>query len=98
LPALKKYRPDLRVTFLDCPPTGLVAITNVDSQSQILQQEHRSVLDEFGAVDLASYGLKSLWSLFPTLDTRDLVATGAIGSIYSLREASSCARIPAHIS
>jgi SAM-dependent methyltransferase len=93
LPALKKHRPDLRVAFLDCPPTGLVAITNLDPQSAILQQEYRSVLDEFGAVDLSSYGLKRLWSLFPTLDTRDLVATGTIGSVFSLREAGSCARI-----
>jgi SAM-dependent methyltransferase len=93
LPALKKYRPDLRVTFLDCPPTGLVAITNLDPQSAILQQEYRLVVDEFGAVDLSSYGLKRLWSLFPTLDTRDLVAIGTIGSVFSLREAGSCARI-----
>ena len=85
LPALKKYRPDLCVTFLDCPPTGLVAITNLDPRSAIFQREYGSVLDEFGAVDLASYGLKRLWSLFPTLDTRDLVATGAIGSFFSLR-------------
>jgi SAM-dependent methyltransferase len=93
LPALKKHRPDLRVTFLDCPPTGLVAVTNLDPRSAILQREYQSVLDEFGAVDLSSYGLKRLRSLFPTLDTRDLVATGTIGSFFSLPGADPCERI-----
>ena len=93
LPALEKHRPDLRVIFLDCPPTGLVAITNLDPRSTKLQQAYESVLDEFGAVDLSSYGLKRLWSLFPTLDTRDLVATGTIGSFFSLPGADPCERI-----
>src|SRR6476646_4213199 len=36
LPILKKYRPDLRIHLLDCPPTGLVACTQLDPHSNIL--------------------------------------------------------------
>ena len=34
LPVLKKYRPDLRVQILDCPPTGLTVCTRVDHTSR----------------------------------------------------------------
>jgi hypothetical protein len=83
LPVLKKYRPDLRVSFADCPPTGLVAITNLDSESTVLHEAYHTIVDEFSSIQLGSYGIDQLWSLFPTLNTRDLTENGLITSVFS---------------
>ena len=70
LPALKKYRPDLRIVFLDCPPTGLVACTRLDSSSKILSEKFHDIVDEFFHIDLNDFGLETLWRLFPIIDTK----------------------------
>jgi hypothetical protein len=84
LPVLKKYRTDLRVLFLDCPPTGLVGITRVNPDSTVLDDAYYAILDEFSDLDLDCYGLDQLWSLFPTLNSRDLIARDMISSIFSV--------------
>lgn len=47
IPILQKYRPDLRILYLDCPPTGLVALTNLDPQSTTLNERYLEIVDEF---------------------------------------------------
>ena len=49
LPIVKKHRPDLRLHVLDCPPTGLVAITRVDPASRILADRYYEIIDEHAA-------------------------------------------------
>lgn len=85
LPALQRYRPDLRVLFLDCPPTGLVVIDNLDPHSDVLRRSYEAIVDEFLSIELSFYGLHKLWSLFPTLDSRKIIANHAIQSIFQLR-------------
>jgi hypothetical protein len=46
IPILQKYRPDLKLTFFDCPPTGLVAITNLDPGSSILSARYEQAVSE----------------------------------------------------
>lgn len=70
---LKKYRPDLRVQILDCPPTGLTACTRVDRFSRVLSDNYAQIVDEFSKLNLMTFGIESLWSLFPVVDTRTLV-------------------------
>ena len=84
LPILKKYRPDLRMRFLDCPPTGLVAVTNLDPRSAVLRRSYYTILDEFSCLDLSSYGLDQLWSLFPTLNSRDIIAEEVLTFVFSV--------------
>ena len=48
LPILKKYRPDLRVTVFDCPPTGLVACTQLDPYSDLLEKHTTKFLMNLG--------------------------------------------------
>lgn len=74
LPILHRYRPDLRIFTLDCSPCGLVCCSNLDPQSGKLAQVAAQALDEMEAVDLAGYGLERLWTLFPMLDSRRLLA------------------------
>jgi hypothetical protein len=84
LPILKKYRSDLRVLFVDCPPTGLVAVTNLAPQSEVLRHEYYTILDEFRCLELSSYGLDQLWALFPTLSSQDILAEDALTSFFSV--------------
>src|SRR5256885_4085963 len=44
---LKKYRPDLQVTTIDAPPTGLGLIRNLDPKSTVLQSSLPTIGDEF---------------------------------------------------
>jgi Methyltransferase domain len=44
---LKEYRPDLRVSVADVPPTGLGIITNLDPESTVLAQRYDEILARF---------------------------------------------------
>ena len=72
LPALQKYRPDLRILLLDCPPSGLVACTDLDPASKILDDNFDAIVAEFGTISFADYGVEKLWGLYPVVDTARL--------------------------
>ena len=44
---LKKYRPDLRVSVVDIPPTGLALIRGLDPQSSVLASQLDRLCQEF---------------------------------------------------
>lgn len=56
VPILKKYRPDLRITLIDCSPTGLVCLSNLDPNSRVLEKDYYQIIDEFKTMpnDLAA--------------------------------------------
>jgi len=72
LPILKKYRPDLRLHVLDCPPTGLVAITRVDPASRILADSYYDIVDQHAGSNLDDNGLRSFWEELELTDTQPL--------------------------
>jgi hypothetical protein len=47
LPILKKYRPDLRIAIVDCPPTGLAIVGNLDPSSTVLKDRYSEIVQEF---------------------------------------------------
>jgi hypothetical protein len=47
IPILRKWRPDLQIVCLDCPPTGLVAITNLNPENRSLADCYREIMREF---------------------------------------------------
>jgi hypothetical protein len=49
--ALKKYRPDLRVSVVDCPPTGVGIVTGLDASSNVLADRYDEIFDEFIDLD-----------------------------------------------
>lgn len=73
IPILKKHRPELRIYFVDCPPTGLVAVSGLQKGSRVLFENYYQIVDEFRDIDLSSYGFTELWEDFPTLSSRALV-------------------------
>lgn len=64
IPILKKYRPDLKIDILDCKPTGLVAISNLDPGNLMLSNSYSNIKQEFLEVDLESYDPKKLYESF----------------------------------
>ena len=46
---LKKLRPDLSVLYLDCPPTGLIAIGNLNPDSTVLKDHYDDIVAEMHA-------------------------------------------------
>lgn len=50
VPILRRYRPDLRVLLVDCPPTGLVCVTGLDPTSRVLHDRYVEIVDAFRAV------------------------------------------------
>ncbi|MDX2264445.1 MAG: class I SAM-dependent methyltransferase [Hyphomicrobiales bacterium] len=67
---LKKFRPDLDVRALDCSPTGLILVTNLDPGSDVLATRYEQALSAFGGWTLDAETLDQLWELYPLLDSR----------------------------
>jgi hypothetical protein len=61
VPVLQNYRPDLSIRLLDCRPTGLVVITNLDSKNSILQDAYDSILDRHLQPELDRGQFESFW-------------------------------------
>jgi len=72
LPILREYRPDLRLHVLDCPPTGLVAITRLDPASSVLADRYYEIIDQHAASVLDDDGLRSFWDKLELTASRPL--------------------------
>lgn len=47
IPILKQYRPDLKLQLIDCPPTGVVCVTNLDPSSTVLQKNYLKIVSQY---------------------------------------------------
>ena len=71
IPILKKFRPDIKAVMFDCPPTGLVALTNLDPNSSVLSEVYDQVVAEYlDVVELPT----DLHSIYPRGDSKSLMA------------------------
>lgn len=55
VPILKKYRPDLKITMLDSWPTGLICITNFDSNNTVLWSKYDQIVKEWMNTPVPDY-------------------------------------------
>jgi hypothetical protein len=74
VPLLKRHRPDLKIFLLDCVPTGLVAIANLDPDSTVLSTSYSALLDELRELDLEAFSIRRLWTELPVISSHSLVA------------------------
>ncbi len=74
LPILRRHRPDLSVTILDAPPTGLVLATGLDPASRVLVDAYKSIVAEFQSIDLDAYGFDRFRQEFLLTDSRAYIA------------------------
>ena len=86
LPILERYRPDIKLTYIDCPPSGLAVLTNLDPNSKVLAdnydqivEEYRDSLDDFQNLKrhLTSVSLVSSLSVPPGKLLSNIVASNA---------------------
>lgn len=62
LAALAEYRPDLRMHILDCPPTGIVALTGVDPESRVLAEHYYDIVDRYLDLTMDDARLAEFWA------------------------------------
>ncbi len=74
VPLLASLRPDLRIFYLDCAPTGLVAVTNLDPCSTLLNDQYSQSVDKLRDLDLATFSIQRLWEHLPVISSRSLVS------------------------
>jgi hypothetical protein len=48
---LQQYRPDLRITVFDCPPSSLVVITNCDPSNRVLEGAYEEAVARWDRAD-----------------------------------------------
>lgn len=78
---LQKYRPDLRITPVNCPPTGLMMITNLDPTSTVLEESYFEAVHSMTAgpddeAALAAYQKR----LGPVVQSAELKTLAALSS------------------
>lgn len=71
---LKQFRPDLRVTYYDCPPTGLVVVSRLNPSSTELSDKYFEAVDMAAAIKLTFPKLEELYKLYPMVKTQNLDA------------------------
>jgi hypothetical protein len=54
IPCLKEHRPDLQVSVVDVPPTGLAIVTTLDPNSTVLEERYEEIFEEFVGLDYAA--------------------------------------------
>jgi hypothetical protein len=90
LPILHQLRPDLKIVYIDCPPTGLVLCAGLDARSTGLIYKYREMVERYSNVELGQYGLRELWSLFPTLSSQKIVTDPMVFcDFFSVRPAAA---------
>jgi hypothetical protein len=57
--ALKRRRPDLRMTVLDAAPSGLVCITNLNPRSTVLSDDYPAIVAQMLSWSLQEIGLQA---------------------------------------
>jgi len=55
IPTLKKYRPDLELTLIDCVPTGLVLVRGLDPANNVLQRNYEEIVKSFQIMDRGEF-------------------------------------------
>ena len=89
MPILRKYRPDLTIFCLDCQPTGLVLVTNLDPTCRILQNNYEDICKEMLAMDLGKIGLRAYAANLPVLPASEFASTEKLLKCFSFSRTSS---------
>lgn len=76
IPILRQYRPDLTLTVLDCWPSGLVLVTGLDPDNEVLSRAYEQIVSEWGQVTLADYGVGRLFDQFAYQDAAGYMEGG----------------------
>ncbi|WP_128515053.1 hypothetical protein [Tabrizicola thermarum] len=76
IPILQEYRPDLTIQVLDCAPTGLVIVSNLDPKNKALTRAYDEILRRYTDLTLADYGVDRFYASFAYVDPVKLANDG----------------------
>lgn len=76
LVVLREYRPDLKITVLDCAPTGLVLVSNLSPTSQVLKKNYDAILAKYRDIDLQDYGPDKFYANLDYTSAQQMVDEG----------------------
>ena len=74
VPILRRFRPDLQVDCVNCPPTGLVVVSKLDRSSTVLSGKYQAIVDESLPVGLTDENLAQLHKSMGPLDSSEYLA------------------------
>jgi hypothetical protein len=84
--ALQEFRPELTVRYLDCPPTGLVAISGLDPKNETLRANYDVIVARMMALSLDQERLVELWAMHPFVRTLELQQSpGRLNTLFQIR-------------
>jgi len=89
LPLLRRERPDLRIEVFDCPPTGLVLVSDLDPHNRTLQARLEQLTRELTASPPSE---SEFWSFIESLTVLSSRATPPPAAPTSTRPAGSARR------
>jgi len=78
---IKRHRPDLRFTAMDCFPTGLIVITGLDPTSTLLKDNYEALVAEMNAMDLEEITVRGLHEELEVVSAQALVDAGLAASL-----------------
>jgi hypothetical protein len=76
IPILQEYRPDLKITVLDCIPTGLVLVTNLAPKNTVLKRKYDDIVARFNDLTIDAYGIEKFNSSYTLTDAQDYMTAG----------------------
>ena len=68
---LQRHRPDLQVALLDCEPTGIVAVRDLQRGSNVLDSLYDNIVEEYARTPNDADGLAKFYSEIDVVSARD---------------------------
>lgn len=73
IPILKKYRPDLVLICVETPPTGIVFVTNLDPENNVLQDNYIEIIKEFSTLPNSTEELERMYQSISLVPAANIV-------------------------
>ena len=83
LPILRDFRPDLDVTILDCPPTGLAVVQGLNPNSKVLIDRYDEIVAKYSDINLGKFGIERFRKEFSTTDSRCVFQPDALRNFFT---------------
>jgi hypothetical protein len=96
IPILGTYRPDLKIDVMDCRPTGLVLLSNLNPADTTLSDAYDDLIAEWTDVTLEDYGLDRFHAQFDLRNAKEDCKSG-LHRFDSLRLDETAALEPTYI-
>ena len=97
LPILAEYRPDLKVEVLDCRPTGLVLVSNLNPRDQTLKTAYDAIVARYEPLTLTGFGPERFATSFAFTDARAFQTAG-FPTFAKVRRATDATPVPVMVS